>query len=460
MFFKQFVVEGMGCLSYLIGCPQGRVACVVDPKRDVQDYIEEARTQGMRITHIFETHIHADHVSGNRELQERTGAEIYFMEGTPVEFPHREVKDGEELALGNVRLRFLKTPGHTPHLTSILVTDRARSHEPWFVLTGDCLFVGDVGRPDLAGEELLEEQVKNLYQSLHQKLGRLPDSLEIYPAHGEGSLCGKGMSSKPSSTIGFEKRANPIFSLSWEEFRRQFTTSFPERPKSFTHIIATNKKGPPLLEKCPGSRYLSPRQVKERMETGAVVLDTRDSAAFGGAHIPGSINIGLSEKAANWVGMVIEPDAQLILVVQHPWDYEAISTQLHRIGYDRIVGYLGGGIASWQEAGYPLGKLCQISALELKERMQTGYYRAVYDVRTTQEYQSGHIEGVEHLPLTTLLEETPELPKEEPILVICGSGYRGNIAASFLLGQGFAEVHSLAGGMKAWKAAGHPVVTD
>jgi len=460
MFFKQFVVEGMGCLSYLIGCPEARVACVVDPKRDVQEYIETARKNGMKITHIFETHIHADHVSGNRELQERTGAEIYFMEGTPAEFPHREVRDDSEMELGKVKLRFLKTPGHTPHLMSIMVTDCSRHQEPWFVLTGDCLFVGDVGRPDLAGDELLEEQVKNLYHSLHQRLGKLPESMEIYPAHGEGSMCGKGMSSKPSSTIGFEKRANPAFSLDWEEFHHQFTSDFPERPKSFSHIIATNKKGPRLLEKCPGSRYLSPRQVKKRMEAGALVLDTRDSAAFGGAHIPGSINIGLSEKAANWVGMVIEPQSQLILVVQNTNDFDAISTQLHRIGYDCILGYLGGGIISWQEAGYPLGKLHQISALELKERMQSGHYQAVYDVRTPQEYKKGHIEGVTHLPLSRLLESPPELPRESEVLIVCGSGYRGNIAASFLQGIGFQQVHSLAGGMKAWMAAGHPVSKD
>ncbi len=460
MFFKQFVVEGMGCLSYLIGCPEARVACVVDPKRDVQEYIETARNNGMKITHIFETHVHADHVSGNRELQERTGAEIYFMEGTPVEFPHCEVKDGGEVELGKVKLQFMKTPGHTPHLMSILVTDCSRHKEPWFVLTGDCLFVGDVGRPDLAGDELIEEQVKNLFESLHQRLGRLPERMEIYPAHGEGSMCGKGMSSKPSSTIGFEKRANPVFSLSWDEFHREFTSNFPERPKSFSHIIDTNIKGPRLLEKCPGSRYLSPRQVKERMEAGALVLDTRDSAAFGGAHIPGSINIGISEKAANWVSMVIEPKSQLILVVQNTNDFDSICTQLHRIGYDCILGYLGGGITSWQEAGHPLGKLHQISALELKEKMQKGYYQAVYDVRTPLEYQKGHINGVKHLPLSRLLESPPDLPKDSRILIVCGSGYRGNIAASFLMGLGFQHVHSLAGGMKAWVAAGHPVCKD
>jgi hydroxyacylglutathione hydrolase len=460
MFFKQFTVEGMGCLSYLIGCPQARIACVVDPKRDVQDYIETARKNGMKITHIFETHIHADHVSGNRELQSRTGADIYFMEGTPARFPHKEVKDGETMDLGMVSLKFIKTPGHTPQHMSIVVTDRSRAEEPWFVLTGDCPFVGDVGRPDLAGEELLEEQVRNLYESLHEKLGSLPEGMEIFPAHGEGSLCGKGMSSKPSSTIGFEKRANPVFSLGWEEFHREFTTNFPERPRGFSHIISTNMEGPPLLERCPVTRDLTPRQVKAEMERGAVVLDARDSAAFGGVHIPGSINIGLAPQMANWVSAVIDPQAELVLVVQNREDYDAMVTQLHRIGYDRIIGYLDGGIIAWQGAGYPLNRLYQISAHELKEKLDTGDYDYVYDVRTKGEYDSGHIQGVEHLPLGQLLTSPPDIPKDKEVIVICGSGYRGNIAASYLQGMGFSHVHSLAGGMKAWMAAGFPVVRD
>ncbi len=460
MFFKQFVVEGMGCLSYLIGCPQRKVACVVDPKRDVQDYIATARKNGMRIAHVFETHIHADHVSGNRELQSRTGAEICFMEGTPAKFEHREVKEGDVMDLGSVRLQFIKTPGHTPHLMSILVTDRNRSDEPWFVLTGDCLFVGDVGRPDLAGDELLEEQVRNLYQSLHEKLGKLPDSMEVFPAHGEGSLCGKGMSSKPSSTIGFEKKTNPVLSLGWEEFHREFTSGFPERPKSFSHIIATNVEGPPLLERCPVARDLTPRQVKMEMERGAVVLDARDSAAFGGVHIPGSINIGLANQTANWVGMVIDPQAEIILVVYDEKDYEAMCAQLHRIGYDNVIGYLAGGIASWQEMGFPLGRLRQLSVEELREGLERGGYDYIFDVRTSAEYSVGHIKGIEHLPLTRLLEEPPKIPKGKEVIVICGSGYRGNIAASFLQGIGLHRVYSLAGGMKAWVAAGYPVAKD
>ncbi len=458
MYFKQFTVEGMGCLSYLIGCPQGRVACVVDPKRDVQDYIDLARENGMQITHVFETHVHADHVSGNQELRSRTGAEICFMEDTPVEFEHTGLKEGQVMTFGNARLEFMKTPGHTPNSMSILVTDTSRSESPWLVLTGDCLFVGDIGRPDLAGEELLDEQTRNLFHSLYNKLGVLPASLEVFPAHGEGSLCGKGMSSKSSSTLGFEKNSNPILNLSAEDFTRQVKQGFPERPKSFSHIINTNKKGPPLLDRCPIIRDMSPQQVKAQVDRGALILDTRDTAAFGGVHIPGSINIGFARQTANWIGMVIEPEAELILIVTDQKAYENMTVQLHRIGYDNIIGYLYGGMAAWQEAGYPIDQLWQISAEKLDHKLQKGKYDYLYDVRTAAEWASGHIEQAQHLPLTTLLKKEPDLPRDKEVIVTCGVGYRGNIAASFLQGQGFRHVHSLAGGMKAWINSGRPTV--
>ncbi len=458
MFFRQFIVKGMGCLSYLIGCPLARKACVVDPKRDVQDYVDVARDNGMEITHIFETHIHADHVSGNQELSSLTGAETYFMEGTPAKFPHKEVHEGETMEFGNVRLEFMKTPGHTPHSMSILVTDLTRAEEPWLVLTGDCLFVGDIGRPDLAGKELLDEQIKNLYHSLHEKLGKLPPNMEIYPAHGQGSLCGKGMSSKPNSTIGFEMAHVPVLKLSLEEFKKEMTRDFPERPKSFSHIIDTNMSGAPLLERCPHIKDLGPQQVKELMEQGGVVLDIRDTAAFGGAHIPGSINIGLGPQTANWIGMVIEPDAKLILVVPGREAAQEMIHHLHRIGYDNIIGYLHGGMAAWQEAGMPIENLWQISAQRLYEKLKTGNYGHLFDIRTMAEWESGHIKEAEHLPLNSILKELPKVPKDEEIIVTCGVGYRGNIAASYLQRHGFTHVHSLAGGMKAWINSGYPVV--
>lgn len=457
MYFKQITVKGMGCLSYIIGCPQAQVACVVDPKRDVQIYLDLARQNGLKITHVFETHIHADHVSGNMELHSRTGAEICFMEGTPVTFPHTEVKEGESVSFGNARLEFLKTPGHTPDSMSIMVTDISRSKEPWLLLTGDCMFVGDIGRPDLAGEELLEQQTANLYNSLYNKLGKLPIDLEVFPAHGEGSLCGKGMSAKPSSTIGFETKNNPALNLSKDDFIHQMQQSFPDRPKSFSHIINTNKNGPPLLERCPIVRDLSPQQVKAQMERGAVILDTRDTAAFGGVHIPGSINIGFALQTANWIGMVIDPDAELILIVNDEDAYEAMSIQLHRVGYDNIIGYLYGGIASWQEAGLPIDQLWQLSTEKLKNKLENKSYDHFIDVRTPAEWSKGHIEGAIHLPLATLLNDLPDFAKDEEVIVTCGVGYRGNIAASFLQGQGFEHVHSLAGGVTAWNNSGQPM---
>ena len=458
MYFKQITVKGMGCLSYIIGCPQAKVACVVDPKRDVQIYLDLARQGGMEITHIFETHIHADHVSGNKELQSRTGAKICFMEGTPATFEHTEVKEGETLSFGSAELEFLKTPGHTPDSMSILVTDNSRSKDPWMVLTGDCMFVGDIGRPDLAGAELLEEQTANLYNSLYNKLGKLPIDLEIYPAHGEGSLCGKGMSSKPSSTIGFETKNNPVLNLSEEEFTLQTQKIFPDKPKSFNHIINTNKNGVPLLERCPMVRDLSPQQVKAEMEKGAVILDTRDTSSFGGVHIPGSINIGFALQTANWIGMVIDPDAELILIVSDEKAYDAMSIQLHRIGYDNIIGYLYGGIAAWLEAGYDIDQLWQISNEHLKNKLDNKNYGHFIDVRTDAEWAGGHIEGSIHLPLTSLLHDLPNIDKSEEVIVTCGMGYRGNIAASFLQRQGFEHVHSLAGGLMAWMNNGQPMI--
>jgi len=459
MYFKQIIVEGMGCLSYVIGCPGAKQACVVDPKRDVLDYIDIARKNDMRITHIFETHVHADHVSGNMELQSRTGADIYFMENTPVTFPHKTVKEGEKIDIGNVRLEFIKTPGHTPHSLSILVTDKTRSDNAWMVLTGDALFVGDIGRPDLAGKELIDEQVKNLYDTLYNKLGKLPERMEVFPAHGEGSLCGKGMSSKSSSTIGFEKQSNPVLSLSWEKFRQTLTRSFPERPKSFSHIIETNKNGAPLLERCPVVKDLSPAQVKAHLEReNVIILDARDTASFGGVHIPGRINIGFAKQTANWIGMVIDPKADLILIVKDEKDYDEMSVQLHRIGYDNIIGYLYGGITNWQESGYPINQLWQISAAKLDQKLNAKHYQHLFDVRTAQEREGGYIKESKHLPLTQLLKEPPDLPKDEEIIVTCGMGYRGNIAASFLQSHGFKHVHSLAGGMKAWINGNYPVV--
>lgn len=454
MYFKQIAVPGMGCFSYIIGCPGAGRCVVVDPKRDVQDYLDISRNEGMKITRIIETHVHADHVSGNQELKSMTGAPIFYHEKAPVTFAHETLAEGDIIEFGNVRLEVLYTPGHTPNSLSLLVTDKSRMDSPWMVLTGDAMFVGDVGRPDLVGEDVLEEQVANLYDTLYNKFGSLPEYIEIYPAHGQGSLCGKGMSFKGSSTLGFEKRANPILSMKFEQFREIMTGEFPARPRSFTHIIQTNIHGAPLLERCPLDRALNPDRFQEHMDRGAVVIDARDAAAFGGFHIPGSINIGIEKQTANWIGMVIDPGADILLVVNDRESYDEMCTQLHRIGYDNIYGYLAGGMNAWLLKGLPIEKLSPISVYELKEKLSGGDFEHIVDVRTPAERSGGFVAESEHVPMTDILNNGLDKPRDREIIVICGSGYRANIVASFLKQEGFSHIHSLAGGIMAWLGAG------
>jgi glyoxylase-like metal-dependent hydrolase (beta-lactamase superfamily II)/rhodanese-related sulfurtransferase len=460
MYFKQIAVPGLGCFSYVVGCPAAQAMAVIDPKRDVQDYLDIARDEGMRITHIIETHVHADHVSGNQELRSHTRAKIYLHESAPVEFEHEKVKEGDVIEIGNAKLEVLHTPGHTPNAISLLLTDKSRSEEPWMILTGDVLFVGDIGRPDLAGEEILSEQVHNLYTSLYKKLAEYPDHLEVFPAHGMGSLCGRGMSSKTSSTLGFERRNNPMLQFtSFDDFKAEMSGEFPARPKSFSHIIQTNIKGAPLLERCPLDLAMSPEQFEQRMDQGAIVIDTRDTAAFGGFHIPGSLNIGFEKQLANWVGMVVDPNADILLVVTDRERYDAMCTELHRIGYDNIFGYLSGGIASWLFSGRPVEKLAQLSVQDLKNRLDSGTLRHLVDVRTQAEWNSGHIQQAAHHPFNEILNNGFDVSRDEEIVVNCGTGYRSNIVASYLQRHGYTNVHSLAGGTFAWSHAGYELVT-
>ncbi len=459
MYFKQITVSGLGCNSYVIGCPGAKQAVVVDPKRDVQDYMDIARDEGMKITHIIETHVHADHVSGNQELQSRTKAAIYYGEGTPVTFDHQELKEGDVIEFGMVKLEIVNTPGHTPNAISILVTDKARSNMPELILTGDLLFVGSIGRPDLAGAEVLEEQVKNLYDSLYKKLHRLPDYLEVFPAHGQGSLCGKGLSAKASSTLGYERLTQPVLQLpGFKEFHDKIAGVFPVRPKSFTHIISTNLHGVPLLERCPLEQTLNPDQFEQIRQQGATIIDTRDTASFGGFHIPGAINIGFEKQMANWIGMVVDPSDNLLLVVDDREKYDKMTIELHRIGYDNIFGYLSGGMAAWIFSGMPIDSLSPISSQNLKQQLDKKEIGQIVDVRTLEERGQGHIPDSLHVPMITVLAKSLDIPKDEEVILVCGTGYRANIVASHLKQEGFSHVHSLAGGLTAWQNAGYDLV--
>ena len=460
MYFNQISVPGLGCLSYVIGCPKAKAMAVVDPKRDVQDYLTIAREEGMQITHVFNTHVHADHISGDQELRLATGADIYIHESAPVEYRHKDLNAGDVFEIGAAKLEVLHTPGHTPNSISLLVTDQARSDEPQMLLTGDLLFVGDIGRPDLPGAEILEEQVENLYNSLYVRLAEYPDHLEVFPAHGEGSLCGRGMSAKKSSTLGYERRANPMLRFpTFEAFRAEVMSVFPMRPKSFAHIIQTNLRGAATLDACPMDKSLTPKQFEAMVADGATIIDARDSAAFGGFHIPGSINIGFEKQLANWVGMVVDPNAEIVLVVDDREDYDRMVTELHRIGYDLIFGYLSGGVMAWLMSGRPVEQLQQISPQQLADRLETDRIRII-DVRTPAEWNVGRIQAAEHLPLSAIFEERyPEVDKTEALVLQCGSGYRSNIAASVLRKKGYTNVMSLAGGVFAWSNAGYPLTT-
>ncbi len=457
MYFNQISVQGLGCQSYVIGCPAAKVMMVVDPKRDIQDYLDISREEGMAVTHIVNTHLHADHVSGDQELRAATGADIYINDAVPIEYEHKGLESKDVFTLGAAKVEALHTPGHTPNSVSLLVTDTARSGDPQMILTGDLLFVGDVGRPDLPGAEILDDMVESLYRSLYVALAEYPDHLEVFPAHGQGSLCGRGMSSKKSSTLGYERRANRMLGFaSFEEFKKDLTSACPTRPRSFTHIIATNRRGAHLLDACPMDKRLTPGQFQEMMDDGAVVIDTRDGAAYGGFHIPGSVNIGFEKQLANWVGMVVEPEADLLLVVEGREEYDRMLTELHRIGYDRVFGYLSGGVRAWLMSGRPVDQLEQTSPRQLFEALGRDAPR-ILDVRTPAEWSAGRIRQAEHAPLTDLLAGTlPDCPKDGDVVVVCGTGYRSNIAGGLLRREGWTNVKSLAGGMFAWSNADLP----
>ena len=452
MYFKQFYLGCLAHASYMIGS-NGEVA-VVDPRRDVDSYIDEARSQGLVIKHVIETHLHADFVSGHRELAHRTGAKIYFGAKAGAKFEHVPVREGDEIRMGDVVLRFLETPGHTPESVSILVSDRSVSDTPKAVLTGDTLFIGDVGRPDLLGARMSAQELAGmLYDSLHGKLLALPDSVEVYPAHGAGSLCGRNISSETSSTIGQQRRFNyALKPMPKEEFVRMMTTDLPEAPAYFSRDVAINRDGAPELAKLPDPAALQARDVDALRKKGAAVLDTRPAAQYGAGHIPGSLHIGLSGQFASWAGALISPQVPIVLVAEEEDQVREARTRLARVGIENVAGYLAGGILEWDRAGLPLATMEQMSVEELDARIREGRAK-VLDVRRPGEWQAGHIAGALHVPLNTLAEGAATLPKDEPLAVICAGGFRSSIATSVLEQQGFTKITNVVGGMAAWRNA-------
>lgn len=467
MYFEQFYLSCLAHASYMIG--SDGVATVVDPQRDVDIYLEEAEKQGLKIAHVVETHLHADFVSGHRELAERTGAKIYLGAKAEATFPHVGVKDGQEVRFGQCVLRFLETPGHTLESICILVTDRERSSDPWAVLTGDTLFIGEVGRPDLVPCCTPQEMAGFLYDSLHTKLLTLPDSVKVFPAHGAGSLCGRNISAERSSTIGEQRKTNyALQAMSREEFVQMLTAEIPLQPGYFLRDAQINRAGAPALAELPALAALTPQAVKSKQDAGAVVLDTRTGASFGAGHLPGSVNIGLSGQFASWAGIVLGLDVSILLVAEDQRQAEESRMRLARVGIEDVAGFLKGGVAAWEQAGLPLNQVKQISVQELGKMLSDQMEAVqVLDVRKQGEWDAGHLVQAVHLPLSELPSPAGTADKSEkiagldpgkPVAVHCKGGYRSAAAVGLLERAGFSQVMNVVGGFDAWQKENLPVV--
>ena len=456
MYFEQFYLGCLAHASYMAGS-EG-VAVVVDPQRDVEIYLAAARLAGLRIEHVIETHLHADFVSGHRELAARTGAKIYVGARAGAQFPHIAVAQDDEIRFGQCRLRFLETPGHTLESVCVLVADLDRSPEPFAVLTGDTLFIGDVGRPDLSPGHTPQQLAGLLYDSLHRKLLSLPDDVRVYPAHGAGSLCGRQMSNERSSTIGEQRVKNyALQAASRDEFVHMLTDELPERPAYFARDAEINRAGAAALDELPPLLELAPDALLRLQQSGALVLDTRPETQFGAGHVPGSVNIPLSGQFASWAGALLGLETDLVLVAESADRATESRMRLARVGIERVAGYLAGGIEAWQRANQPVEMLSHITVHDLDRLQREAADLQIADVRRPAEWEEGHIAGALLLPLNQIATAMRQLDPDRSIAVHCKGGYRSAIAASLLRRAGFRNVVNVTGGFDAWRAAGLPV---
>jgi glyoxylase-like metal-dependent hydrolase (beta-lactamase superfamily II)/rhodanese-related sulfurtransferase len=418
---------------------------VVDPQRDVDHYIEEAARAGLKIKYIIETHLHADFVSGHRELAARTGAQIVIGAAAGAVFPHLGVREGDALQLGTSELRAMETPGHTPESICWLIFDDGR---PAKVLTGDTLFIGDVGRPDLAGSRGYTPQMMAamMYESIHKKLLMLPDEVEVWPAHGAGSACGRNISNETSSTIGAQRRSNQALQpMSRDDFVKMMTTDMPAAPPYFARDAEINRRGARPLTEITAAP-LTPDRVREEINRGAMVLDVRDASAFGAEHIAGAIHIGLNGQFASWCGTLLPAEAPIIVSADDASQAQQAVMRMARVGMETAVGYVTAR-QSFDRASLP-----QISVADLRE-----HAFPVLDVRRPAEYLMGHVPAAQHIPLDELPRRSGEVDRQSPLAVICGSGYRSSAACSLLMREGFTNAMNVVGGTAGWVAAGFPV---
>ncbi len=458
MYFEQFYLGCLAHASYILA--SDGEAVVVDPQRDVDIYLKAAEQHRVHIRHIFETHLHADFVSGHKELAACTGASIYIGPNSRATVPHIEVRDGFELRVGRAKITVLETPGHTPESVSLLLTDEEKSPEPVAVLTGDTLFVGDVGRPDLSKTHTPVVLAGMLYDSLHGKLLKLADDVIVYPGHGAGSLCGKNLGTARSSTIRTERLTNYALQIkNKEEFIQQLTTHLPPRPEYFPQDAQINREGAPALSDLPKLAPISPGALKSLLDQGTLAVDVRPGDQFASAHVPGSISIPLSGEFASWAGIVLGLSSRPVLIAESQEQLSKARTRLARVGIDDLQGYLEGGIEGWTAAGFALAELSLVNVHMLSRQLQAQQSH-VLDVRRRPEWDAGHIEGAVWRSLDDFKAGLPELDRDAQIAVHCKGGYRSLIACSLLQRAGFQNVVNVSGGFVAWEKAGLPVVAN
>jgi hydroxyacylglutathione hydrolase len=458
MLFRQVIHEDLGCASYLVGDVGEQVAAVVDPQWDVEPYLHLSRLHGVRIEHVLETHNHADHVSGHGRLARATGATIHINRLADAEYPHEPFDDGWNLRLGELEIEALHTAGHRPEHTSFLLRDLGAGGVPVAVLTGDSLFVGDVARPDLAVEP--EQGARELYRSLHERLLNLPASVEIWPGHLGGSLCGSsGIDHRTSSTIGFELAHNHVVAFATEDaFAADAIATLGDRPPNVEHVVELNRG--PLVEELGAPAPLSPRAVEVAIAGGALLVDARTNDQFDEAHIPGAISASAYDTGfATKVAQVVPPDVELIVVAASDGYELAAADLLASVGL-RVRGFLVGGMTAWRSEGRRVSRLEQIDPEELAQRAEADGGLIVLDVRDASEFASGHIPGAVHIPYGEIAERAGELPADRAIATVCSGGKRSGLAASLLQREGFERViHVGKGGVGTWKRAGRPLET-
>lgn len=462
MIFKQFYLESLGQASYLLASEETGQALVLDARRDVEDYYDYARAQGVQIAYAADTHQHNDYVSGIIELQQRSPLELLAGARAELGYPAKPLQDGERLRLGEIEFEVLHTPGHTPEHISLLVRDQARGAEPVMLLSGGALLVDDVARPDLLGDaEETQHSARQLGQTLREKILPLPDHVLVFPTHVAGSLCGGSIGSLLFTTVGYERKMNRLLQCIADEseFVRRCLDlgSLPAVPPYWPRMRKANQAGPAPLGVLTEPPPLPPTVFAAKIQEGAQVLDCRALEAYGGGHVPGALNVGLEGAFPPWAGTVLLPDRPILLVLERPGDLWEVCRQLLRIGYDLPVGWLAGGMTAWRTAGQPLAFVRQWSVDEL-HRQQSGVW--LLDVRQPAEWQQGHIAGAQHITGAELPARLDEVPRERPIAVYCGSGYRSSVAVSLLKQAGREQVVNILGGFSAWRARHLPVVRD